>query len=115
MDGGYLRLIGRIKEMILRGGENISPYEIEEVLKAHPAVVDAVCFGIDDDKYGQVVGAAVTLSRPTDTDEIRDHCRRSLASFKVPDTVYVMDEIPRTATGKVQRRRLADRFAGREA
>lgn len=61
---GYLRLEGRIKEMILRGGENISPYEIEEVLLGHPAVVDAICFGIDDEKYGERVGAAVALASP---------------------------------------------------
>ena len=60
---GYLRLEGRLKEMILRGGENISPYEIEEVLLAHPAVADAICFGIDDEKYGERVGAAVALAR----------------------------------------------------
>ena len=58
---GYLRLEGRLKEMILRGGENISPYEIEEVLLTHPAVTDAICFGIDDEKYGERVGAAVVL------------------------------------------------------
>ncbi len=63
-EDGYLRLQGRLKEMILRGGENISPYEIEEVLLAHPAVADAICFGIDDEKYGERVGAAVSLRAP---------------------------------------------------
>ena len=103
---GYLRLEGRLKEMILRGGENISPYEIEEALRAHPAVSDAICFGIDDEKYGERVGAAVTLSRSVETRELIDHCRGRLAAFKVPETVYVLDAIPRTPTGKVQRKRV---------
>jgi acyl-CoA synthetase (AMP-forming)/AMP-acid ligase II len=107
IEGGYLRLLGRIKEMIIRGGENISPQEVEEVLRSHPVVTDAVCFGIDDEKYGQLVGAAVTLSAEVSTNELRDYCRASLAAFKVPEVVHVLDAIPRTATGKVQRRRIA--------
>jgi acyl-CoA synthetase (AMP-forming)/AMP-acid ligase II len=103
---GYLRLEGRIKEMILRGGENISPYEIEEVLLAHPAVSDAICFGIDDEKYGERVGAAVALRGPAEERELIDHCRSRLASFKVPEVVHVLEAIPRTPTGKVQRKRV---------
>jgi acyl-CoA synthetase (AMP-forming)/AMP-acid ligase II len=103
---GYLRLEGRLKEMILRGGENISPYEIEEALLSHPAVSDAICFGIDDEKYGERVGAAVTLSSETDPRELIDHCRERLAAFKVPEVVHVLDAIPRTPTGKVQRKRV---------
>jgi acyl-CoA synthetase (AMP-forming)/AMP-acid ligase II len=103
---GYLRLEGRLKEMILRGGENISPYEIEEALLSHPAVSDAICFGIDDEKYGERVGAAVTLSGETDPRELIDHCRERLAAFKVPEVVHVLDAIPRTPTGKVQRKRV---------
>ena len=92
--------------MILRGGENISPYEIEEILLAHPAVADVICFGIDDDKYGERVGAAVALGSPADERELIEYCREHLAAFKVPEVVYVLDEIPRTATGKVQRKRV---------
>jgi acyl-CoA synthetase (AMP-forming)/AMP-acid ligase II len=105
-DDGYLRLEGRLKEMILRGGENISPYEIEEVLLAHPAVADAICFGIDDEKYGERVGAAVTLVGSAGERDLIDHCRDRLAAFKVPEVVHVLDAIPRTATGKVQRKRV---------
>ncbi|HET7015851.1 MAG TPA: acyl--CoA ligase [Streptosporangiaceae bacterium] len=109
---GYLYLEGRIKELIIRGGENISPVEIEQVLLSHPAVRDAVCFGVGDDKYGELVGAAVTLTEQADTDEITakqltEHCRQHLAAFKVPSSITIMDQIPRTATGKVQRRRVA--------
>jgi len=105
---GYLRLEGRLKELILRGGENISPSEIEQVLLAHPAVVDAVCFGVPDEKYGEKVAAAVTLCADADEHSLTEHCRQRLAAFKVPETVYVLAEIPRTATGKLQRRRVAE-------
>ena len=68
--------------MILRGGENISPYEIEDVLLAHPAVADAVCFGIEDAKYGEVVGAAVALGGEAQPSELADHCRERLGSSR---------------------------------
>jgi oxalate---CoA ligase len=111
---GYLYLEGRLKEMILRGGENISPAEIEQVLLDHPAVKDAVCFGVPDEKYGELVGAAVTLAGDASAAELTGHCRERLAAFKVPAAIHVLDEIPRTATGKVQRRRVGEFVAGRE-
>jgi acyl-CoA synthetase (AMP-forming)/AMP-acid ligase II len=104
---GYLTLEGRIKELIIRGGENISPYEIEDVLKRHEAVVDAACFAVPDAKYGEVVGAAVVLAHATDATELRAFCRDRLASFKVPREIHPVDSLPRTATGKVQRQQLA--------
>jgi oxalate---CoA ligase len=106
LEEGYIRLEGRLKEMILRGGENVSPYEVEEVLLAHPEVADAVCFGIEDAKYGEEVGAAVTLTGTADERELIGHCRERLAAFKTPTKIYIVDEIPRTPTGKVQRRRV---------
>jgi acyl-CoA synthetase (AMP-forming)/AMP-acid ligase II len=114
LEDGYLRLEGRIKELIIRGGENISPGEVEDALKAHPAVSDAVCFGIDDDKYGQVVGAAVILEGEADPAQLRASCRASLADFKVPKVIHVVDEIPRTPTGKIQRSLIASRLNGRQ-
>jgi acyl-CoA synthetase (AMP-forming)/AMP-acid ligase II len=114
LEAGYLRLRGRLKEMIIRGGENISPYEIEAVLRSHPQVAEAVAFGVEDGKYGQVVQAAVVLEGDATPDELRRHARESLAAFKVPDRVYVLDEIPKTATGKVQRSRLASQLAGND-
>jgi acyl-CoA synthetase (AMP-forming)/AMP-acid ligase II len=111
VEGGYLRLEGRLKEMILRGGENISPAEIEQVLQRHPAVGDAVCFGVADDKYGERVAAAVTLVGAADQAALIAHCREHLAAFKVPEAIHVLAEIPRTATGKVQRRRVAEHLA----
>ena len=111
VEDGYLRLEGRLKEMILRGGENIGPAEIEQVLLSHPAVSDAVCFGVADDKYGELVGAAVTLRADADEATLIGHCRSHLAAFKVPTRIHVLAEIPRTATGKVQRRRVAEFIA----
>jgi acyl-CoA synthetase (AMP-forming)/AMP-acid ligase II len=113
MRDGYLHIEGRIKELIIRGGDNISPGEVEEALKAHPAVADAVCFGIDDEKYGQVVGAAVVLKGEADPAQLRASCRASLADFKVPKVIHVVSEIPRTPTGKLQRNLIASRLTGR--
>jgi oxalate---CoA ligase len=110
---GYLFLEGRIKEMIIRGGENIAPAEIEQVLMSHPAVKDAVCFGVPDEKYGELVGAAVTLDADAEVRDLIAHCREQLAAFKVPAKIDVLPEIPRTATGKVQRRRVGEFVAQR--
>jgi acyl-CoA synthetase (AMP-forming)/AMP-acid ligase II len=109
-DDGYLRLTGRIKEIIIRGGENISPFEIEAVLAEHPAVREAVAYGIPNDKYGQVVGAAVVPTEETTERELVTFCADRLAAFKVPVVVHVVETIPRTPTGKVQRPRMAAHF-----
>jgi acyl-CoA synthetase (AMP-forming)/AMP-acid ligase II len=107
---GYLSLTGRIKELINRGGEKISPLEIDGILLKHPAVTEAVCFAVPDEKYGEVVHAAVVLKSETDQDAIRTYCRDQMASFKVPDVVYITDKLPRTATGKIQRRHMVEAF-----
>jgi oxalate---CoA ligase len=107
VDGdGYLRLEGRIKEMVIRGGENISPYEVEGALTSHPAVREAACFGLPDEKYGEEVAAVVALDGDAGVDELLAHCRERLAAFKAPKTLYIVDTIPKTATGKLQRQRL---------
>ena len=85
---------------------------MEEALLLHPAVAEAVCFGVTDAKYGEAVNAAVVLKDDSSEEAIRSFCRDRLASFKVPDRVHVAEELPRTATGKIQRRRMAARFAG---
>jgi len=112
---GYLYLEGRINEMIIRGGENIAPAEIEQVLASHPAVRDAVCFGVPDAKYGELVGAAVTLRADVEPRDLIEHCRGQLAAFKVPAQIDMLEEIPRTPTGKVQRRRVGEFVAQRRA
>jgi acyl-CoA synthetase (AMP-forming)/AMP-acid ligase II len=104
---GYLTLVGRIKELINRGGEKISPREIDEALLRHPAVAEACCFGIPDRVYGEAVAAAVVLKGEATEKELIGHCHSSLSDFKCPQTIYIMDAIPRTATGKIQRRSVA--------
>ncbi len=110
---GYLYLTGRLKELILRGGENIAPREIDEVLLTHPAVAEAIAFGVPDEKYGEEVAAAVVLRETATPEELIAHCRERLAAFKTPKTIYITDQIPRTATGKIQRRIVAAAFAGK--
>ena len=108
---GYLSLTGRIKELINRGGEKISPLEIDGILLKHPAVAEAVCFAVPDEKYGEVVHAAVVLKGDADEEAIREYCREQMAGFKLPDVVYIADSLPRTATGKIQRRHMVAAFA----
>lgn len=115
LDGdGYLTLTGRLKELINRGGEKISPLEVDATLLEHPAVAEAVCFAAPDQHYGEAVQAAVVLSSDCEETEIQDFCRERLADFKVPDVIYFADELPRTATGKIQRRHVATAFVGNE-
>lgn len=104
---GYLMLVGRLKELINRGGEKISPREIDETLLTHPAVAEAVCFGITDRVYGEEVAAAVVLNGEATEAEVIAHCRLSLAEFKCPKKIYIVEAVPRTATGKIQRRNVA--------
>jgi acyl-CoA synthetase (AMP-forming)/AMP-acid ligase II len=104
---GYLTLVGRIKELINRGGEKIAPGEIDEVLRRHPAVAEAVAFGVPHPAWGEEVAAAVVLKEEVGEKELLAFCREHLADFKVPRRVHVLAEIPRTATGKVQRRSVA--------
>ena len=110
-EDGYLTLTGRIKELINRGGEKISPLEIDEVLKQHPSVLEAVAFSVPDKKYGECVRAAVVLRESMTEEMLKIHCREKLADFKVPDVIYVTNSLPRTATGKIQRRTVAAGFA----
>jgi oxalate---CoA ligase len=109
---GYLTLRGRIKELINRGGEKVSPVEIDDALLRHPAVEQAVTFAVADDRLGEEVAAAVVLASPVQTDErgLQDFVAEQLAPFKVPRTIVVVDEIPKGPTGKVQRIGLAERL-----
>ena len=107
---GYVTLTGRLKELINRGGEKIAPLEVDAVLARHPAVAEAICFGVPDVKYGEEVHAAVVLRGDATAADIQAFCRGHLAEFKVPKVVHIATELPRTATGKVQRRHVAALF-----
>jgi oxalate---CoA ligase len=104
-DEGYLSLTGRLKEIINRGGEKISPREVDEILLDHPAVDQALTFAYPHDKLGEEVGAVVVLKEGQEADEksIRDFAAKQLADFKVPRKVIFLEEIPKGATGKLQR------------
>ena len=111
-EGGYLKLVGRLKEMINRAGEKISPLELDDFLATHPAVAEAVCFGVPHPSLGEEVAAAVTLKPDaTATEaELIAYCKERLADFKRPRKIHIVDVIPRTATGKIQRRVVAAAF-----
>jgi oxalate---CoA ligase len=106
---GYLRLTGRLKEMINRGGEKVSPLEVDEVLMDHPAVAQVVTFAMPHAKLGEEVAAAVVLAEGLIAleRELRDFCSVRLAEFKVPRRILILEEIPKGATGKLQRIGLA--------
>jgi acyl-CoA synthetase (AMP-forming)/AMP-acid ligase II len=109
-DDGYVSLSGRIKELINRGGEKISPHEVEAALLAHPAVSEAVVYAAPDERYGEQVAAAVVLKGEAATKDLARHCAGRLAPFKVPASIAVLDSIPKGPTGKVQRRLLAEQI-----
>ena len=102
---GYLRIHGRLKEMIIRGGENIYPREIEDVLFAHPAVANVAVVGVPDADWGEVVAAFVQLrpSREASSAELETYCRSRLASHKIPRCWRFVDGFPQTASGKIQK------------
>ena len=106
-EDGYLHLTGRLKELINRAGEKISPREIDKVLLSHPGVAEAVTFGFPHPKLGEEVAAAVVLHGPLSKSELDDYCRERLAEFKCPKKFYILDSIPQTATGKVRRNAVA--------
>ena len=110
-ENGYLTLTGRIKELINRGGEKIAPREIDEVLLAHPCVAEAVAFGRPHPTWGEEVEVAVVLREPQTESLLLSYCRERLADFKCPKKVHIVETIPRTATGKIQRRAVAAAFS----
>ena len=108
---GYLTLTGRTGEMIIRGGENVYPVQIEDVLRAHPGVADVAVVGTPDRRLGQMVAAFVVprdLDAPPTIDDLRTHARRVLAGYKVPERWQFVPELPRNPTGKVLKRLLVD-------
>jgi fatty-acyl-CoA synthase len=103
---GYVNIVGRIKDMVIRGGENIYPREIEEFLYGHPDIVDVQVIGVPDTKYGEELMACVRLregAAPLSADDVREFCTGKIAHYKAPRYVQVVDEFPMTVTGKVQK------------
>jgi fatty-acyl-CoA synthase len=109
-ENGYVKIVGRIKDMIIRGGENVYPREIEEFLYGHPDVADVQVVGVPDERFGEEIVAWVKLREGTELDEdaIRDFCRGKIAHFKVPRHVRAIDEFPLTVTGKVMKFKLRE-------
>ncbi|MCV6963031.1 acyl-CoA synthetase [Mycobacterium intermedium] len=104
---GYIYPSGRLKDTINRGGEKFGPIEVEEALRSHPAVSDVAVAGIADEEMGQRVGAAVVANAPVTLEELRSHCRQRIAYFKAPERLAIVDAIPYSETGKVNRLRIA--------
>lgn len=110
-DEGYLSLTGRLKEIINRGGEKISPLEIDEMLMDHPDVAQVVSFAVPHPKLGEEVGAAIVLKEGKTTEaELKDFAKTRVAEFKIPRHIVIMDEIPKGATGKMQRIGMAEKL-----
>jgi fatty-acyl-CoA synthase len=109
-DEGYVNIVGRIKDMIIRGGENVYPREIEEFLYTHPDVADVQVFGLPDERYGEEICAWIVRKSGSTLDEdgVREFCRAGIARFKVPRYVRFVDEFPMTVTGKVQKFRMRE-------
>jgi fatty-acyl-CoA synthase len=111
-DDGYVNIVGRIKDMIIRGGENIYPREIEEFLYSHPAIADAQVIGVPDEKYGEEIMAWVQLALGAELteEELKDFCRDKIAHFKIPRYVRFVSEFPMTVTGKVRKVEMRDKW-----
>jgi fatty-acyl-CoA synthase len=104
-DGGYVNIVGRIKDMVIRGGENVYPREIEEFLYSHPDIADVQVIGVPDERYGEELMAWI-IARPgssIDRDQVREFCQGRIAHYKIPRYVKLVDEFPMTVTGKVQK------------
>ena len=108
---GYCSIVGRSKDMLIRGGENVYPREIEEFLYRHPKVREVQVIGIPDDRYGEEICACVMARDPSLTaEELRVFCKGQIAHYKVPRYVEFVDEFPMTVTGKVQKFILRDQM-----
>jgi len=111
-EDGYLYIVDRKKEMIIRGGQNVYPKEIEEVLYRHPAILEAAIVGLPDKIWGEEIAAFVVL-KPGEKLERRDlivYCKQSVASYKCPRKVFFVEQLPKTATGKIQKNKIVEQF-----
>jgi fatty-acyl-CoA synthase len=112
---GYVNITGRIKDMVIRGGENIYPREIEEFLYTHPDIVDAQVIGVPDEKYGEELMAWIKLrpgAPPLTASDVRTFCTGRLAHYKIPRYVHLTDDFPMTVTGKIRKIEMRERAIG---
>ena len=111
---GYLNIVGRIKDMVIRGGENIYPREVEEFLYTHPAIEDVQVIGVPDAKYGEELCAWVKLRPGTELslEDLREFCTGKIAHFKIPRYLRITSDFPMTVTGKVQKFRMREVSVG---
>ncbi len=115
-EDGYCNIVGRIKDMVIRGGENIYPREIEEFLYGHPDVEDVQVIGVPDEKYGEELCAWIRLregAEPLDADQVREFCSGRLAHYKIPRYVMLVDEFPMTVTGKIRKIQMREESAAK--
>jgi fatty-acyl-CoA synthase len=109
-EDGYVRITGRAKDMIIRGGENVYPREVEEFLYTHPEISDVQVYGVPDEKYGEKVAAAVRLRQGSEltAEDVQNYCRENIAHYKVPEYVDFVEDYPMTASGKIQKYKLRE-------
>ena len=109
---GYVNIVGRIKDMVIRGGENVYPREIEEFLYAHPDIADVQVIGVPDEKYGEELMAWIIVrpgAEPLTAEQVREFCQGRLAHFKIPRYVHIVDRFPMTVTGKIRKVEMRER------
>lgn len=114
-ENGYVRITGRLKDMIIRGGENIYPREIEEFLYKNPKIYDVQIVGVPDEKYGEEVAAFIILKQgeTATTEEIREFCEGKISKHKIPRYIFFVDQYPMTASGKIQKFKLREQFTAK--
>jgi fatty-acyl-CoA synthase len=113
-DDGYLSITGRIKDMVIRGGENVYPREVEEFLYTHPDILDAQVIGVPDTKYGEELMAWIRMrpgAEPLTAPAVREFAAGKLAHYKIPRYVHIVDEFPMTVTGKVRKVEMREKSA----
>jgi fatty-acyl-CoA synthase len=111
-EDGYLNIVGRIKDMVIRGGENVYPREVEEFLYTHPDIADVQVIGVPDERYGEEICAWIKMragAEPLDAERVRDFAAGKLAAYKIPRYVQIVDDFPMTVTGKVRKVEMRER------
>jgi long-chain acyl-CoA synthetase len=108
-EDGYLYIVERKKDLIIRGGFNIYPRDVEEVLASHPAVIEAAVIGVPSQRLGEEVKAFVVVSGPIEAEALMAYCRERLANYKTPSQIEIVDALPRNAIGKIDKKELRKR------